>query len=213
MLGIAPAKRENYNFDMVAGVILSAGRSSRMGRPKALLRHVPSGYTFVGHLIRAARAAGLSPVLVVGRRGDHPLAAEVSHHGGSLVLNDDPDQGQLSSVQAGLAAAVASGASAIMVLPVDVPLVSTAVLTAVLKSAEESRAVIARASHRGRHGHPVLFTNAVFDELRAADRTLGARAIVRADPARVTDVEVDDPGVLFDVDTPEDYRRAFGREL
>ena len=198
---------------MVAGVILAAGRSSRMGRPKALLRHVPSGHTFVGHLIRIARSAGLEPILVVGRVGEHGLAAEVGRSGGVLTLNDRADEGQLSSIQAGLTAAEAAGAGAIMILPVDVPLLSTAVLASLLKAAGTSDAPIARASYRGRHGHPVLFARAVFDELLAADRTVGARAVVRSDPGRVTEVEVDDPGVLFDLDTPDDYRRAFGRDL
>lgn len=198
---------------MVGGVILAAGRSTRMGRPKALLRHVPSGHTFVGHLIRISQSAGLDPVLVIGRHGDSRLAEEVGRHGASLVVNETPDGGQLSSVQAGVAAAEAAGASAILVLPVDVPLLSTAVLTAVLHAARDGMLPIARASYRGRHGHPVLFSHAVFDDLRAADPAVGARAVIRADPARVKDVEVDDPGVVFDVDTPDDYRRAFGREL
>lgn len=198
---------------MVAGVILTAGRSSRMGRTKALLRHVPSGHTFVGHLIRIARSAGLDPILVVGRVGEHSLAAEVERSGAVLILNHRADEGQLSSIQAGLTAAEAAGAGAIMVLPVDVPLLSTAVLASLLKAVGTSHAAIARAAYRGRHGHPVLFTSAVFDELRAADPAVGARAVVRADPSRVMDVEVDDPGVIFDVDTPEDYRRAFGRDL
>jgi molybdenum cofactor cytidylyltransferase len=70
-----------------------------------------------------------------------------------------------------------------------------------------------RASYRGVHGHPVLFKRAVFDELRAADPHVGARAVVRADPARVRDVEVNDRGVTLDIDTPEDYFRAFGQPL
>lgn len=198
---------------MVAGIILAAGRSSRMGRPKALLKHVPSGHSFAGHLIRIARSAGLEPVLVVGRKGEPQLTAEVSRHGATLVLNDDPDRGQLSSIQTGLSAADSAGASAIMVLPVDVPLLSSAVLRSVLRAAAAADASIVRASYRGRHGHPVLFARAVFDELRIADPAVGARAVVRADPSRVIDVEVEDPGVIFDVDTPDDYRRAFGREL
>jgi molybdenum cofactor cytidylyltransferase len=56
----------------------------------------------------------------------------------------------------------------------------------------------------------VLFKRAVFDELRAADPDVGARAVVRADRSRVRDVEVDDPGVALDIDTPDDYFRAFG---
>jgi CTP:molybdopterin cytidylyltransferase MocA len=198
---------------MVAGIILAAGRSERMGRPKALLRQVQSGNTFVGHLIRIARESRLDPILVVGRPGADEVAAEVGRAGGTLVVNAGADRGQLSSIVAGLDAADAAGASAIMVLPVDVPLLSTRVLTAVLDAAAADERPIVRAVHRGRHGHPVLFKRAVFSELRAADPLVGARAVVRADPARVNDVEVDHPGVTLDIDTPEEYRRVFGREL
>jgi molybdenum cofactor cytidylyltransferase len=152
-------------------------------------------------------------VFVIGRGGESPLADEVERHGGTLVLNRDPDRGQLSSIQVGLEAAEAVRADAIMVLPVDVPLLSTPVLTLLMRAADEEGVAIARTTCRGRHGHPVLFTRAVFDELRVADPDVGAREVVRADPRRVRDVEVEDPAVIVDVDTPEDYRRAFGREL
>ena len=62
------------------------------------------------------------------------------------------------------------------------------------------------------HGHPVLFKREVFAELRAADSAVGAKAVVRANAARVLDVEVDDPGVTIDVDTPADYERFFHRQ-
>jgi molybdenum cofactor cytidylyltransferase len=197
----------------MAGVILAAGRSSRMGRPKSLLRHPPSGLTFAGHLIRAAHAAGLVPVFVVVREGEPDIAREAEHHGATLIVNPDPDRGQLSSLFAALPSVEAAGAEGMVVLPVDVPLVSPATITAVLNAAADPAALIARASHQGEHGHPVLFKRAVFDELRAADPSVGARAIVRADPRRVRDVEVDEPGVTVDIDTPADYFRVFGVTL
>ena len=197
---------------MVAGVILAAGRSTRMGRPKALLRQIQSGHTFVSHLMRAGRAGGLAPVFVVGRPEDGELRSVVDRAGEVFVVNSQPDQGQLSSIQAGLTAAVAAGATAVMIMPVDVPLVSTAVVASLLEAAERSEALIVRASHQGVHGHPVLIKRAVFDELREADPSVGARGVVRADPSRVLDVEVD-AGVTLDIDTAEDYLRAFGRKL
>lgn len=198
---------------MVAGVILAAGRSSRMGSPKWRLLVASVRITFVAHLVETARKAGLDPIFVIGRKGESALADEVTRSGGTFVTNADPDRGQLSSIHAGLAAAEAAGASGIMVMPVDVPLVTPSVLRDVLSAIDEDGVQIARASHRGRHGHPVLFTRAVFDELRTADPAVGARAVVRADPQRVREVEVGEPGVAIDIDTPEDYRRVFGREL
>ena len=198
---------------MSAGVILAAGRSSRMGRPKSLLLHPRSGHTFVGHLVRTAQQAGLHPVLVVVRRDGSDVREEVARFGGSLVVNPDPDQGQLSSLLAALPEVEASGAQAMVVFPVDVPLVSPRAITVVLDAAVDESVYIARASYRGVHGHPVLFKRAVFEELRTADPHVGARAVVRADPTRVRDVEVGDPGVTLDIDTPDDYFRAFGVKL
>jgi CTP:molybdopterin cytidylyltransferase MocA len=198
---------------MVAGVILAAGRSSRMGRPKALLRQIQSGHTFVGHLIRAAETAGLRPIFVVSRPDDIYLRAEIARYGGSPLVNVNSDEGQLSSILTALPPVEAAGASAMVVMPVDVPLISAEVIKMVVAAAETESVSIVRAAHKGVHGHPVLFKRAVFDELRRADPSLGARTVVRADPARVKEVEVANVGVTLDIDTPEDYLRAFGRSL
>jgi molybdenum cofactor cytidylyltransferase len=198
---------------MVAAVILAAGRSTRMGRAKALLRQRQSGHSFVGHLIRTASGAGLTPVLVVVRGDDIYLQDEIDRYGASAIVNPDSDAGQLSSLQAALIAVEASGAHAMVILPVDIPLVSKDDVAAVIAASREDHVQIVRATHKGVHGHPVLFTRAVFDELRVADPQIGARGVVRADPARVLDVEVSNPGVTLDIDTPEDYRRAFSRGL
>ena len=198
---------------MVAGLILAAGRSTRMGRPKALLTQVFTRRTFVAHLISASHEAGLTTVFVIGQAANVELAAEVDRVGATLLVNDTPERGQLSSILVGLDAAERLDASAILVMPVDVPLVSSTVIAQIVAAANRSDARIVRATHAGRHGHPVLFKRSVFDEVRSADPSIGARGVVRADPARVLDVEVNDPGVTLDIDTPEDYRRAFGVEL
>jgi molybdenum cofactor cytidylyltransferase len=202
-----------YNPQMVAVIILAAGRSTRMGRSKPLLPHGhASGLTFVAHLIDVSRAAGLVRIIVVGRPEDEALDAEVSGRGARFVENPAAESGQLSSLQAGLSALQGDpDLEAVMVMPVDVPLVSAAVVKRLLEAAGASSALILRAAHAGRHGHPVIFRRSVFDELHAADPALGAKAVVRADPTRVEDVDVQDPGVALDVDTPEDYLRAFGR--
>jgi molybdenum cofactor cytidylyltransferase len=196
----------------VAGVILAAGESSRMGQRKAFLRHEMTGTTFLAHLVAESVAAGLSPVTVVGRGSDAELAHAVLQTGANYVPNPSASLGQLSSIVAGLDS-LGEEVTAAVVMPVDVPMVSAATIRRLVWVAAEQGVGIARATHRGRHGHPVLFTRALFDELRSADPGVGARAVVRADPARVRDVEVDEAGVTIDIDTPEDYFRAFGSRL
>ena len=199
---------------MLAAIILAAGRSSRMGRSKALLPHLDAKTTFVAHAVRELKAAGLPVILVVGRHDDDALRAAVVELQAEFVSNPDPDRGQLSSLIAGLEVADHTyRAEAVVVLPVDVPLVTAAGIRALCTRAAAGNVAILRSASDGRHGHPVLFTREVFDELRQADPELGARSVVRADPSRVVDVEVGEPGVLVDVDTPADYRRAFGRPV
>jgi molybdenum cofactor cytidylyltransferase len=200
---------------MLVVLILAAGRSTRMGRSKPLLPYgTATGQTFVSHLVQVVRTAGISDIYVIGRPDDPELRAEVEKVAATFIQNPRPDEGQLSSLQAGLSAAeVTTGAAldAVMVMPADVPRVSADSVRRLLAAAQRSTATILRATHQGRHGHPVIFKGPVFAELHAADPAVGARAVVRADPARVEDVEVEDAGVTIDVDTPDDYVRAFGR--
>ncbi|MEO5895742.1 MAG: nucleotidyltransferase family protein [Vicinamibacterales bacterium] len=197
---------------MIAAIILAAGRSSRMGYPKAMLPHIDPGRTILDYLVRSAIAAGASPVLIVGRLLDTKLNSEATAAGGTFVPNADADAGQLSSVLAGLAQVSAiPDCEGVIVTPVDVPLIKPATIERLIAAQRTSPAVILRVTYQGRHGHPVLFKREVFDELRHADRSVGARSVVRVNPARVLDIEVDDPGVVVDVDTPIDYERVFGR--
>lgn len=189
-----------------------------MGCPKPLLGYGDAGgRTFVAHLVGVGRAAGvpaLSDIYVIGRPEDAQLQAEVARQDATFVPNLRAHEGQLSSLQAGLSAAQAArGAEleGVIVIPVDMPLIGPGSLARLVHAASRSPASILRATHEGRHGHPVLFKRAVFAELYAADAAVGARAVVRADPARVENVEVGDAGATIDFDTPEDYLSAFGR--
>lgn len=196
---------------MVPGIVLAAGASSRMGRPKALLPCGDAGVTFVASVILALREGGIDDVLVVGRAGDGALRLEVETRGGRFVENPRPDDGQLSSLVAGLNVADHPGVRAVLVTPVDVPMISKRTVAALLGAFNESSAPIVRAVYRGRHGHPVIFSRAVFPELRRADASVGARAVVHAHAGGTIDVEVDDAGVVTDVDTLGDYERLFGK--
>jgi CTP:molybdopterin cytidylyltransferase MocA len=177
-----------------------------MGRPKALLEDA-EGVTFVERLVSEALSGGASRVVVVGRPDDEPVRGTAERAGATFTSNPAPARGQLSSLVCGLDVLTDDEVDSIVVLPVDVPGVTSAVIAVIIRAAGGSPAPIVRAVHRGAHGHPVLFKRVLFEELRCADQTIGARAVVRADPARVLDVEVDDPRILHDVDTPDDYSR------
>ncbi len=198
---------------MVPAIILAAGRSTRMGTSKALLPCGHGGEPFIVQLAEALTAGGASGVLVVGRTDDEPLRHLIRLRlpAARFVVNPRADiGGQLSSLVAGLDAIVDSAASAVLVAPVDAPRVTAATVAALLAAAESAPGRIVRAVHAGRHGHPVIFPRAVFGDLRRADPERGAKAVVRAHEAAIVNVDVPDAAVVEDIDTPDDYARAFG---
>src|SRR5262245_56248885 len=157
-----------------------------MGRPKALLRI--DGRTFVRHVIDALRDGGIDEIAVVLRPQHSEAAAEVAAGAGHVVVNPRADEGQLSSLIAGLDAVDVPGVDSVLVTLVDVPLVRPATVRALVERAATSSAAVVRATYRGAHGHPVIFTRGVFAALRAADPAVGATAVLHA--VTVEDVEV-----------------------
>jgi molybdenum cofactor cytidylyltransferase len=196
---------------IIVGLILAAGQSTRMGKPKALLPSPHTGRTFVTQLIHALQEGGVDRVGVVGRPTDAGLRRELAGALPPVDFVDNPSHelGQLSSVLAGLAYAEAHDAAGALVVPVDMPLIRAGTVRAALEAFRHDDRPVLRVTHRGQHGHPVIFGADVFAALRNADPSLGARAVIREDPSRVRNLEVDDPGVVRDIDLPDEYRRLF----
>jgi molybdenum cofactor cytidylyltransferase len=197
---------------MIPGAILASGWSQRMGRSKALLPVGPGGLTFVRTLATTLHRAGVEDILVVGRPDDTRLQSEVATLGARVryVANHRAREGQISSIVAAIDVVDHPGVGGLLVIPVDQPLIEAATVTALLSAFARARPPIARPRHQARHGHPVIFAPALFDALRHADPSQGARVVVRAHAAAALDVEVPDPHVLTDIDDPDAYRRVFG---
>jgi molybdenum cofactor cytidylyltransferase len=185
----------------VEGVLLAAGESRRMGYPKPLLKIADR--TFLEHTCAAMLTAVESLIVVLGARADEVRRAIPDEPRIRAVENPNFARGQLSSLQVALSAASCE-AAAILVHLVDHPTVSATTFQRVVDEYMRTRQPIVIARYRGRRGHPVLFARALFEELKAVPEDEGARVVVNADPARVHYVELDDPGVLRDLDTPQD---------
>lgn len=199
----------------LAGVVLSGGASSRMGRPKALLDL--GGRPFVRRVADTLHEAGIPEVVVV--TGSHE--AEISAALGPadrawrdvVLLNPDSTRGQLSSLRIALdwiEAPPRVPGTGVVVALVDHPLVRSDTVRALADAFAAAGPAVVRPVFRGRHGHPVIFARSTFASLRAAPLDAGARAVVRSLGSAVLDVETDDEGVVVDVDTPEDYARLTG---
>ena len=197
---------------MIPGIVLAAGRSSRMGRAKATLT-IDDDNTFLSRIVRTFLAAGVDDVVVVVGHDAELVVSSLAASGlpARFALNRDYDRGQLSSLLTGLAVVDRPGVAAVLVTLVDVPLVSEATVRAVLEHYRRTRAPIVRPTSGRRHGHPLLIDRSLFAELRAVDATAGAKPVVRAHASDAGDVPIDDEGAFTDIDTAEDYARVTGR--
>jgi len=191
---------------MIAGIVLAGGRSRRMGRRKATLK--VGNETFLERAARVLREGGCEDIVVV-LGVDEPELADFTTGSPIRATRTGGGAEQIDSLRAGLRALPAA-ARAVVVIPVDHPLIEPGTVAALIEAFEDGGAPVARVSHKGRHGHPVLFAAAVFDELLNEDLPDGARTLVRSHAADLIDVDVDDPGVLIDIDTPTDYSEHLG---
>jgi len=197
-----------YNIaPVIPAIVLAAGRSSRMGRPKATLP-LDDRDTFLSHIVRTFLAAEVDDVVVVVGHDAEAIVNNFAESGlnARFVENPDYDRGQLSSLVAGLSFVDRPGVTAALVTLVDVPLVSSGTVRAVIDRYRQTHAPIVRPTSGIRHGHPLLIDRVLFDELRGGDPDLGAKPIVRAHASAAGDVEIADEGAFTDIDTIEEYR-------
>ncbi|HWR53057.1 MAG TPA: nucleotidyltransferase family protein [Bryobacteraceae bacterium] len=186
----------------IAGIILAAGASSRMGRPKPLLS--VGTETFVDRLIRSMSSA-CSPVIVVLGYSAEEIRSGMKRAGeAEIVMNERCSEGQLSSLQRGIAA-IPETAEAVMFTPVDHPHLRTSTFTALAERFKETDAPAIVATHGERRGHPVLVSRAAAGRIAALPPDSRASDVVHGPDTLY--VDVDDPGVVEDIDDPETYRR------
>lgn len=193
---------------MIAGIILAAGASSRMGSPKALLGY--RGEAFIERLVRVTSAVCDPVIVVLGYHAD-AIRPKIEHST-TIAINPAPERGQLSSLQTGLAA-LPQDAEGFLFIPVDSPAVE---IETVERVAAEFRRrdpgtllVIPRISFDEgvKRGHPVFGTRTIADELLALPPTAKASDVIHAHIPETVYVDVTDTGILTDIDDPEAYRR------
>jgi len=186
----------------IALVVLAAGRSTRMGSPKPLLPL--EGRPLLEHLLAASLVREFREVVVVLGHDAAAVLPVVDRCGCRHVVNPDPDRGRTSSVQVGLEA-LGGAVSAVFVQPVDCPLVLPETYLALAGAIGTTGAVdVAIPQYRGHSGHPPLLSAALVPRVLAAGPDEPLRTLLEAPGVRRELVDVDDPGVLVNVDRPED---------
>ncbi len=189
--------------------MLAAGESRRMGYPKPLLRI--DGETFVEHLVHAMLGVVGRLIVVVGAHADRVRQAIPGDARITIAENPEWARGQLSSLKVGIRVLGAHCRAALVHLA-DHPTVRSETFRAIADVYVKGGSPIVVARYNGRRGHPVVFARELFPELEATPDSEGARKVVNADSRRLVYVDVDDPGVVLDLDTPEDLTRAGLRE-
>jgi len=187
-------------------IVTAAGSAERFGGKK-LLTPI-DGEPLLDHTIDALLDGGVSEVIVVvGRDGRAELERDVNamlDPRVRAVENPDPSRGMFSSIQEGVAQAQGD---AILVMPGDMPFVSPDTVRAVIAAYERKPAIVSPRYH-GKRGHPVALPGSLRDEIRAADPRATLHDVIHAHMHMRVDVEVSDPGVVRDIDRPEDLAKS-----
>ncbi len=193
----------------IAGIVLAAGASSRMGQDKALLRW--GDKTFLEHLLAALRNAETDPVRVVLGANAEEVQEKTSFGAGEAVLNPDWQKGMLNSLVAGLNSLPADVEATVVCL-VDHPCVSSTLLRALCENLRAGGKLIAIPTYQGRRGHPVLFSAKLFDELRAAPREVGARHVVRRHADDILELPTEEEGMLLNTNDRAAYEKILSKQ-
>ncbi len=181
-------------------IVPAAGRSDRFGSPKLIAKL--GGQPLLDRTVRALLDGHVARVVVVApRTGAFDGVPILEDSRVSVVVNPDPNRGMFSSIQTGLQA-TADG-DPILILPGDMPFVRSSTVAAVMKAYAREKCFVIPQRHK-RHGHPIALPGAIRTAALAAAPTSTLDALIKSQKLKHFELEVDDKGILHDVDTPAD---------
>jgi molybdenum cofactor cytidylyltransferase len=183
-------------------IILAAGESRRMGSPKMLLPY--AGLTIIEHVIMNVLAADIVSVVTVLGAEKEEIGKLTGKYDVINCYNDDYNMGMLSSVRCGLRS-LPGNCSAALVLPGDQPMITTSEINKIIAAYRTSGRGIVLPLYDGKRGHPVIIDMKYRDEVMSLPDSEGLRALAGRHHDDICEAETDDPCVLRDIDTREDY--------
>jgi molybdenum cofactor cytidylyltransferase len=189
-------------------IILAAGESSRMGSPKMLLPFKDS--TMLGSVIGNVLASDIDNIMIVLGADKDKVFDIVQKHPVSHCINDNYKEGMLSSVQCGFRN-LPSDFEAVLVFQGDQPLIVSNVINSVIEAYVSSGKGIVMPVFRRKRGHPLLISKKYIDEIEKIDAGEGLRSLAYKFSDDVLEVETDQPGILRDIDTYEEYTREINQ--
>jgi molybdenum cofactor cytidylyltransferase len=194
-------------------LLLAAGGSTRMGRPKQLLEY--RGRPLLRHSVEQALGSLCRPIIVVLGADADACRAAIQDLPMEIVINEGWAAGMGSSIRVGMSAVNAAAAAneaaavdAVVIALCDQPLISSAFLDSLVRAHIERAAAMVAASYDNRPGVPALFARSLFPKLAALDGQAGAKALLQAAAGDLLTIPA--PQAAVDVDTPDDYARLMG---
>ncbi|MFZ2287052.1 MAG: nucleotidyltransferase family protein [Bacteroidales bacterium] len=186
----------------VFAIVPAAGESKRMGSPKMLLPF--NGMTVIEQVIENVLSAGISNVLIVLGSDHEEILRKINGYHVSHCYNENYRRGMLSSVQCGLASLPDQDVG-ILIIPGDQPMIGQVQISMVIKTWHESGKGIVMPVYNGKRGHPLLFDIKYRSEVMSLPDGKGLRALAELHPEDIMESETDDPAVLRDIDTQQEY--------
>jgi len=194
---------------MINAIVLAAGQSQRMGKPKPLLRFEDK--TFLEQIISVLKLSDADGITVVLGAEAETIKQSVDLSGTNVVINKDYQKGQLSSLISAIKV-VPKDTEAILVCLVDNPFITKEVVNQIISKFKETKNPIIVPIFNKKRGHPTLFSRSLFSELAKAPPEQGARYVLYSNEEKVLELETSESGVLIGIDTAADYKLYFGAE-
>jgi molybdenum cofactor cytidylyltransferase len=212
---VVPGQKSEVIYKQVTmgrlwAIILAAGESKRMGSPKMLLLF--NGITMLEKVIGNIRDSVVDNIVVVLGAEKEALTELVSKSLVSYCFNDNYKQGMLSSVKCGFRN-LPPDIEAVLVFQGDQPFIAPKVINRVIEGYRSSGKGIAIPVYKGRRGHPLLIDQKYRNEIECLDDNKGLRSLSHRYSEDVLEVETDDPGILTDFDTYDEYKKELNQIL